>query len=400
MRQATAPSAIAWVNEALDALRHAGLYREPKTIEGPPGPEVTIAGRRVLSFASNNYLGLANDPRVKEGAIRAVERYGAGAGASRLVSGDLTLHRELERRLAALKGTDDAIVFGSGYLANVGTVTALAGPGDAVYSDELNHASIIDGCRLSRAAVRVYPHGDADGLEALLHQDAGRFRRRLIVTDAVFSMDGDLAPLRALADLAERHGAMLMADEAHATGVLGPRGAGAVELLGVDGRVPVIMGTLSKALGSSGGFVAGPHALIDYLRNRARGFVFTTGLPPAAAGAALAALDILEREPWRRARVLDLAGRLARGLHAIGYRVLPTESAVVPVVIGGAREAVALSEALFRRGIFCPAIRPPTVPEGQSRLRVTPMATHTDEHIERALDAFSDARAEARLDAG
>ncbi len=310
----------------------------------------------------------------------------------------MALHRELESRLAALKRTDDAVVFGSGYLANVGAISALIGPGDAVYSDELNHASIIDGCRLSRAAVRVYRHRDVSHLEALLAEDAGRYRRRLIVTDAVFSMDGDLAPLPDLVALAERHGAMLMVDEAHATGVLGPRGAGAVERFGLEGRVPVLMGTLSKALGSVGGFVAGSRALVDFLRNRARGFIFTTALPPAAAGAALAALDIVEREPWRRARTLDLAQRLARGLEAMGYRVLPTESAVVPVVVGAAGDAVALAEALLRRGVFCPAIRPPTVPEGQSRLRVTPMATHTDEHIERALAAFADARSEVRLD--
>ncbi len=398
MTQTAVADVLAWIDGELDALRAAGLYRSPKTIDGPIGPEVTIAGRPALLFASNDYLGLANDPRVKAAAIRAVERYGAGAGASRLVSGDVALHRELESRLAALKRTDDAVVFGSGYLANVGAISALIGPGDAVYSDELNHASIIDGCRLSRAAVRVYRHRDVSHLEALLAEDAGRYRRRLIVTDAVFSMDGDLAPLPDLVALAERHGAMLMVDEAHATGVLGPRGAGAVERFGLEGRVPVLMGTLSKALGSVGGFVAGSRALVDFLRNRARGFIFTTALPPAAAGAALAALDIVEREPWRRARTLDLAQRLARGLEAMGYRVLPTESAVVPVVVGAAGDAVALAEALLRRGVFCPAIRPPTVPEGQSRLRVTPMATHTDEHIERALAAFADARSEVRLD--
>ncbi len=398
MTQATATDPLAWIDEELDSLRRAGLYRAPNTVDGPPGPEVTIAGRRVLLFASNDYLGLASDPRVKRGAIQAIERYGAGAGASRLVSGDVTLHRELERRLAALKRTEDAIVFGSGYLANVGTITALAGPGDVIYSDELNHASIIDGCRLSRATVRIYRHRDVDHLEALLRDDVARVRRRLVVTDAVFSMDGDLAPLPELADLAERYGAMLMVDEAHATGLLGARGAGAVERFGVEGRVPIIMGTLSKALGSVGGFVAGSRGLVDYLRNRARAYVFTTGLPPAAAGAALAALDLVEREPWRRARVLELAQRLASGLETMGYRVLPTESAVVPVVIGGARDAVALSEALMRRDIFCPAIRPPTVPEGHSRLRVTPMATHADEHIDRALAAFADARSEVQLD--
>lgn len=394
MTRTAVADVLAWVDEDLEALRAAGTYRAPKTAEGPIGPEVTVAGQRVLLFASNDYLGLANDPRVKAGAIAAVERYGAGAGASRLVSGDLTLHRELESRLAAFKRTEDAILFGSGYLANVGAISALVGPGDVVYSDELNHASIIDGCRLSRATIRVYRHRDASQLETLLAEDAGKYRRRLIVTDAVFSMDGDLAPLPDLVLLAERHGAMLMVDEAHATGVLGPRGAGAVELFGLEGRVPIVMGTLSKALGSVGGFVAGPRALVDFLRNRARGFVFTTALPPAAAGAALAALDLVEREPWRRSRTLDLARRLARGLEALGFQVLPTESAVVPVIVGAATDAVALAEALLRRGVFCPAIRPPTVPEDQSRLRLTPMATHTDEHVERALAAFAAARAE------
>lgn len=397
---AAAPAGVlGWIEEELEVLRRAGLARALTAIEGPPAPETVIGGRRRILLASNNYLGLAGDPRLEAGAVWAIERFGAGAGASRLVSGTSTLHRELEARVAALKGTEDAVVFGSGYLANVGTIAALVGPGDSVYSDELNHASIIDGCRLSRATVRVYQHRDVAGLAALLDEDRGRVRRRLIVTDAVFSMDGDLAPLPELAALAERHDAMLMVDEAHATGVLGSRGAGAVELYGLEGRVPVIMGTLSKALGSAGGFVAGPRALAEYLRNRARGFVFTTALAPAAAGAALAALDIVEQEPWRRTRVLGLAKRLAAGFSALGYRVLPTQSAVVPVLVGDARRAVALSEALLRRDVFCPAIRPPTVRQGQSRLRVTPMATHTDDQIERVLDAFADARREAGLDA-
>lgn len=391
---AAVPSALASIEQELAALRSQDLHRELTELEGGQEPEVAIDGRRCLLLASNNYLGLATDARVKAGAIAAVERYGAGVGASRLVSGHLSLHREFEERLAELKHTDDAIIFGSGYLANVGTIAALVRPLDAVYSDELNHASIVDGCRLSRAAVRVYRHRDAGHLAALLAADAGRYRRRLIVSDAVFSMDGDLAPLPELAALAERHDALLMADEAHATGVLGARGAGAVEHFGLEGRVPIIMGTLSKALGSVGGFVAGPRALVDYLRNKARAFVFTTGLPPAAAGAALAALDIVAAEPERRRRVLSHARRLAEGLRALGYDVPATESAVVPVVVGGARDALALSSALRRRGVFCPAIRPPTVPEGSSRLRVVPMATHSDEQIERALAAFAGAREE------
>ncbi len=394
MTTTTTPAAVAWIEDELANLRRRDLHRSLRTIDGAQEPEVEIDGRRYLLLASNNYLGLATDPRVKAGAVAAVERYGAGAGASRLVSGHLAIHRELERRIAALKRAEDAVVFGSGYLANVGTITALAGPGDAVYSDRLNHASIIDGCRLSGADVRVYAHCDTDDLARLLAVGDGRYRRRLIVTDAVFSMDGDLAPLPDLVDLAERHGAMLMADEAHATGVLGERGGGAIEHFGLDGRVHVVMGTLSKALGSVGGFVAGSRALVDYLRNRARAFVFTTGLSPAAAGAALAAIDLVEREPERRRRVLELARRLSAGLRALGCEVLPSESAVVPVIAGDAARALALSDALRRQGVFCPAIRPPTVPEGQSRLRVAPMATHTDEQIDRALAAFAAARRE------
>ncbi|MEX1253426.1 MAG: 8-amino-7-oxononanoate synthase [Dehalococcoidia bacterium] len=390
----TAPDTLAWLDEELASLREQDLERALVPLDGPQEPEVIIDGQRYILLASNNYLGLATDPRVKAGAVAAVERYGTGAGASRLVSGHTVLHRELEQRLAALKGTEDALVFGSGYLANLGAITALAGPGDAIYSDALNHASIVDGCRLSRAEVAVYPHRDVERLRALLDEDTGRYRRRLIVTDAVFSMDGDLAPLPALVELAERFDAMLMVDEAHATGVLGATGAGAVEHFGLEGRVPVIMGTLSKSLASVGGFIAGSRTLIDYLRNRARPFIYTTGLAPAAAGAVIAALDVIEAEPERRVRVLALARRLGEGLRTPGYDVLPSESAVVPVLVGRARDALDLSSALRRRGVFCPAIRSPTVPEGQSRLRVVPMATHTDDQTERALAAFTAARRE------
>lgn len=393
------PGALAWVEQELAELRESDLERTLVEIQGPPAPEVKIGGKPHILLASNNYLGLATDPRVIAAAAAALERYGAGAGASRLVSGHLPIHRELEERLAALEGTEGALVFGSGYLANVGAITSLVASWDVIYSDALNHASIVDGCRLSRAEVRVYPHRDHQHLESLLRADEGCFRRRLIVTDAVFSMDGDLAPLPELVELAERFGAILMVDEAHATGVLGARGAGAVEHFGLPGRVPVIMGTLSKALASVGGFIAGPRPLIRYLVNRARPLVFTTGLPASAAGAALAALDIVAAEPERRKRVLELAARLSVGLQVAGYQVLPTESAVVPLPIGEPRAALALSDALRRRGVFCPAIRPPTVGEGQSRLRVVPMATHTDEQIARALQAFAEARRELWPDA-
>ncbi len=300
-----------WLPGALADLADRDLLRVLTYCEGAPGPEVEIDGVPHLLLASNNYLGLAADPAVVEGARAALARYGAGAGASRLVTGSLDLHRRLEERLAALKRCEDALVFPTGFQANVGTIPALVGRGDAVFSDELNHASLIDGCRLSGAEVVRYPHADADALEAAVRA-AGPRPRRLIATDTVFSMDGDLAPLPAIVAVAERHGCMLMVDEAHATGVLGATGAGALEHFGLEGRVPVVMGTLSKALGAQGGYVAGDRDLCAYLRTRDRGFVFTTALAPAAAGAALAALDIVRDQPERRAPPAN-AGRPPRG---------------------------------------------------------------------------------------
>jgi 8-amino-7-oxononanoate synthase len=383
---------FAWLPGALGELRDADLLRVLTYAASAPDPEVVLDGVPHLLLASNNYLGLATDPRVLAGARAALDAYGAGAGASRLVTGSLDLHRRLELRLAELKSCEDALVFPTGYQANVGTIPALVGPGDLVASDELNHASIIDGCRLSRAEVVRYRHADAGAAEEAL-RSAPRARRRLLVTDTVFSMDGDLAPLPDLLAVAERHGAMLMVDEAHATGVLGPSGAGAIEHFGLEGRVPVVMGTLSKALGAQGGYVAGGRDLCDYLRTRARGFVFTTALAPAAAGAALAALDVVRDEPERRARLHDLAARLARGAEELGYTVLPTGSAVVGVVIGEARAALDVAAALRADRVWAPAIRPPSVPVGSARLRLTVMATHEDRHLAWALDALARARA-------
>jgi 8-amino-7-oxononanoate synthase len=350
-----------------------------------------IDGEAHLLLASNNYQGLAGDPRVIAGAHAALDAYGAGAGASRLVTGSLDLHRRLEERLAALKSTEDALVFPTGFQANVGTIPALVGPDDVVFSDELNHASIIDGIRLSRARSVRYAHGDADALETSI-RDAGHARRRLIVTDTVFSMDGDLAPLPAIVELAERHDCMLMVDEAHATGVLGPNGAGAIEHFGLEGRVGVVMGTLSKAIGAQGGFVAGSQDLCDYLRTRARGFVFTTALAPAATGAALAALDIVRDEPERRDRLRALVAQLVAGVRELGMEVLPTDSAVVGVLIGEARPALEAAAALRRARVWAPAIRPPSVPPGTARLRLTVMATHQERHLEWALRALEGVR--------
>lgn len=380
-----------WLGGALDELRDRDLLRVLTYCAGTPGPEVTIDGERHLLLASNNYLGLAGDPRVIAGARAALEAYGAGAGASRLVTGSLDLHRRLEERIAALKGADDALVFPTGFQANVGTIPALVGQDDVVFSDELNHASIIDGIRLSRARAVRYAHADAGALEAAI-RTAGPARRRLIVTDSVFSMDGDLAPLPAIAELAERHDCMLMVDEAHATGVLGPNGAGAIEHFGLERRVGVVMGTLSKAIGAQGGFVAGSQDLCDYLRTRARGFVFTTALAPAATGAALAALDIVRDEPERRDRLQALVARLVAGVQELGFEVLPTDSAVVGVLIGEARPALEAAAALRRERVWAPAIRPPSVPPGTARLRLTVMATHDESHLDWALRALAGVR--------
>ncbi len=371
----------------LARVRENGLYRALRPIDGAQDAVVSLNGHDVLLFSSNNYLGLANHPALKRAATEAIERFGCGSGASRLISGSMAVHHELEARLAALKKTEAALVFPTGYHANVGVLSALMGPGDTILSDGLNHASIIDGCRLSRAEVRVYPHGDPHALDALLAA-CPPSGRRLIVTDTVFSMDGDLAPLAELVELAQRYDAWLMVDEAHATGVFGPHGGGLVEQAGLVDRVDIHMGTLGKALGGIGAYVAGSRELIDWLVNRARSFIYTTGMPPAAAASALAALDLVEREPERRQRLWDNTRFLSDGLRGLGYRIGDSRSQILPVIIGDARQTMALAEATLRRGVFAHGIRPPTVPEGTSRIRVTPMATHTRTQLERTLDAF------------
>jgi 8-amino-7-oxononanoate synthase len=380
---------LAALEAELAALDAAGLRRRLRPLESAAEAEVLLAGRSVLLFSSNNYLGLAMHPAVRAAAARAIERYGCSAGASRLIAGHFDLHAAVETKLARFKGTEAALLFPSGYQANVGTISALVGQGDHVFSDALNHASIVDGCRLSRASVHVYPHRDVRALEAELAA-APPGRRRLIVTDSVFSMDGDRAPLAALAALAETYHSWLMVDEAHATGVLGARGAGLAEAEGLTDRVTVHMGTLGKALGGAGAYVAGSQALIDLLVNRARSFVYTTGLAPAAAAAAGAALDVLAAEPERRLALDRNAAHLRQGLRALGLDV-GGDTHIIPVLVGDNHRALALAEALLARGVLVQAIRPPTVPPGTARLRVTPMATHTGAQIERALAAFADA---------
>jgi 8-amino-7-oxononanoate synthase len=370
------------IAERLEELRERGLHRRLRLIGGPQGPRVTLDGKQVLLLCSNDYLGLANHPKVRGAAAEAAMRWGAGAGASRLISGNMQPHSRLEKRLAAFKGYESALLFGSGYLANTGTIAALAKAGEVVFSDELNHASIIDGCRLSRAETFVYRHGDVEHLAWGLRK-AGK-RATLIVTDGVFSMDGDIAPLGELAELAQAHDCRLMVDEAHATGAIGPGGRGSVAAAGLSGEVDVVMGTLSKALGSYGAYVCADRETTDYLLNTARPFVFSTALPPSVAAAGLAALELLESQPERVERLSANATTLRNALAGEGVEVGGSETQIVPVPVGDAGTAMELCERVLEHGVFAQGIRPPTVPEGSSRLRFTVMSTHRREELERA----------------
>ncbi|MBN1394620.1 MAG: 8-amino-7-oxononanoate synthase [Pirellulales bacterium] len=379
---------LSWIDDELDSLERRHLRRRPPTHDGPQSARLSIAGRELLNFGSNDYLALAADPRLGAAASEAVAHFGWGSGASPLVTGRTELHQTLERRLAEFEGTEAALTFSTGFAANVGAISALVGQGDAVYCDRKNHASIWDGCRLSRADVRVYPHNDCRRLAELL-EASGRCRRRLIVTDGLFSMDGDLAPLAELASLAERHGAMLMVDEAHATGVFGRRGRGTTEHLGVEDRVHVRVGTLSKALGCSGGFVAGPAPLVEWLVNRARSYVFSTAAPPACSAAALAAMDAVQDDPQRRETLLARADALRAELRRQGWNTGASASQIIPLIVGEPRRATALAADLFARGLFVPAIRPPTVPEGEALLRISLTAGHSDEMIAALSEALA-----------
>ena len=380
----------------LAEVKESGLYRRLRAVESSQDAAIILEGQEVLLFSSNNYLGLANHPALKRAAKQAIEQYGCGSGASRLISGSMDVHHELEQRLAGLKKTDAALVFPTGYHANVGVLSALMGPSDTIFSDSLNHASIIDGCRLSRADIQIYRHADTNHLGELL-KACPRSGQRLIVTDSVFSMDGDLAPLKDIVALAQQYDAWVMVDEAHATGVFGQHGAGLVEELGLTDQIDIHMGTLGKALGCFGAYVAGSHELVDWLVNRARSFVYTTGIPPAVAASVLAALDIVEQEPERRQRLWGNTKFLSDGLQSLGYTLGDTHSQILPVIIGDARETMIVAEAILKHGVFAHGIRPPTVPEGTSRIRATPMATHTQEHLSRTLDAFAAAGKEVGI---
>jgi glycine C-acetyltransferase/8-amino-7-oxononanoate synthase len=380
------------IQKELQDLKNSSLYRTLKSVAGEQGPVLIIDGREVLNFSSNNYLGIANHPALAHAAKQAIDHYGCGSGASRLISGNMTLHEELETRIAGFKGTEAALVFNSGFQANTGILSTLSGEGDAILSDALNHASIIDGCRLSRAEAVVYAHCDLEQLEAALKRVA-RCRRKLIVTESIFSMDGDEAPLAGIVELAERHGAMVMVDEAHATGLYGASGAGVVAKLGLGDRVLVQMGTLGKALGGFGAYVAGSRALRELLINRCRSFIFTTSLPPAVMAMAIAAIDLVKDEPQRRDALWQNCRHLTEGLRPLGFRLEASSSPILPLIIGDAAKCMQFSEQLLEQGVFAQGIRPPTVAPGTSRLRITLMATHTRDHIERALKVFEEVRA-------
>ncbi|MGH7900465.1 MAG: 8-amino-7-oxononanoate synthase [Thermodesulfobacteriota bacterium] len=378
---------LSWIDVELKRIKDKDLFRILTELQTGQSPEIKIDGKNYILLSSNSYLGLSVDPKVKKAAQEAVEKYGTGSGGSRLVSGSTDLHRNLEERISKFKKTEAAILFSTGYLANVGTISSLVGPGDVIYSDELNHASIIDGCRLSKAEIKIYKHCDTDHLNHILSKDNLK-SKKLIVTDTVFSMDGDLVPLPGIVELAEKYDCMLMIDEAHATGVLGKRGSGATEYFGVEDRVPIVMGTLSKAVGSLGGYIAGCQKLIDFVRNRVRSYIFDTSLPASSLAASLAAIDIIEFEPERRAHLWRLIKKFKSSLEKIGLTVLPSYSAVIPVLIGDAKPALDFSLRLRENGVYTPAVRPPSVPPGKCRIRATLMAIHTEDHIERALGAF------------
>jgi glycine C-acetyltransferase len=382
------PGALDYLNEELAKLDAQGLLQHIRTLEGPTGARARFDGRDVINLASNNYLGLSNHPRMNAAAARAASELGAGSGAVRTIAGTMTMHRELERRFAAFKHAEDAVMFQSGFTANAGTVAAILDKQDVIVSDRLNHASIIDGARLSRAEIKVFDHKDADHADRLLQESRAPDRRQLLITDGVFSMDGDIAPLPALVEVAERHGAIMMVDDAHASGVLGAGGAGTVDHFGLHGRVDVQVGTLSKAIGVLGGFIAGPRQLIEWLQNRGRPFLFSTSAPPPVVAACIEALDIIRDEPERLERLWSNTDAFKRGLHELGFDTGASETPITPVITGDEEATQAFARRLFEGGVFCPAIVFPTVARGLARVRTIMTAEHTQDDLGQALEVF------------
>jgi len=381
---------INFIDDELKALKDAGLYRSLSLTQGPQGPKVKINGTDAILLCSNNYLGLANHPKIKQAAIKAIEKYGFGSGASRLISGNMELHAELEQRLARFKGAEAALVFNSGYHANIGIISALVGRGDLIFSDKLNHASIIDAGILSRATFIRYPHKDINALESLLqkHSSLNPHHSALIVTDGVFSMDGDIAPMNELSKLADKYNCILMLDDAHATGILGKNGRGTLEHFGIENPAIIQMGTLGKAMGCFGAYVTGSRKLVDYLIHKARSFIYTTSLPPSVCAAGMAALDIIENEPQLRVDLWNRVVYLRTELKHAGLETLNSETQIIPILIGEAEKAARISKDLLDKGIFLHAIRPPTVPEGTSRLRVSLMANHSYDDLKYAVETI------------
>ena len=378
---------LSYLSDELNALRQQNLYRRLRVLEDEQKAHTTFDHRSVVNLSSNNYLGLTTHPRLRQKAREAVEQFGVGTGSVRTIAGTMAMHMELERKLAEFKKVEAVVVFQSGFTANAGTVSAILTKDDVVISDELNHASIIDGCRLSRAAIKVFPHKDVDAARKLIEGlPAGQ--RKLLITDGVFSMDGDLGPLPELCELAEQTGCIMMVDDAHASGVFGKNGRGTIDHFGVHGRVDVQVGTLSKAIGALGGYVAGTQALIEFLYHRARPFLFSTSHPPAVAAACIAAIDVLLEEPEIIDRLWENTRFFKSGLEALGFNTGVSESPITPVITGDGAVAMKLSDRLFQEGVFAQGIAFPTVAKDKARVRTIVTATHTRDHLQFALDTF------------
>src|SRR6204780_4925349 len=375
---------LAYLHDQLEEWKRDGVYQRLRILQSASAAESRFDGKEVINLASNNYLGLTTHPKLREAAIEAVKRFGVGSGAVRSISGTMTLHMQLEERIAAFKNWEACVVFQSGFAANAGTVSALLGPDDHIISDELNHASIIDGCRLSRAKIRVFPHKDAAAAEKILAELDGVTGRKLLISDGVFSMDGDIGPLPGLVEAAERHGAIMMIDDAHSSGVLGRAGRGTVDHFGLHGRVHIQVGTLSKAIGVLGGYVCGSRDLIDFLYARARPFLFSTSHPPAVAASCLVAFDILEKEPERIEKLWENTRYFKSRLKTAGFDTGASETPITPIIVGEAKTALAFSAALFENGLLATGIGFPTVPEGRARIRTIVTATHTGDMLDRA----------------
>jgi len=385
----TTTNPLSYLSEQLDAWKKAGTYQRLRVLESPCEPVSRFDGKEVINLASNNYLGLANHPKLVEAEIDAAREYGAGSGAVRTISGTMSVHMKLERRIAQFKNAEACVVFQSGFAANAGTVSAVLGPEDHIISDALNHASIIDGCRLSRAKIHVFPHRDTAAAAKIAEELAGEPGHKLLITDGVFSMDGDIAPLPELVAIAEKYGAIMMIDDAHSSGVLGKNGRGTVDHFGLHGRVDIQVGTLSKAIGALGGYVCGSRDLIEYLYHRARPFLFSTSHPPAVAAACLAAFDILDREPERIERLWSNTRRFKKALQDAGFDTGSSETPITPIMVGEASKAHEFSRKLFENGLYSTGIGFPTVPEGKARIRTIVTATHTPETLDRAVEILA-----------